>query len=461
MGDDNDLARALELSARDARTDAARPLLLPREGANSGAALPREALGPPLAHHFFATRRGRVQPGDIVSHGALDQFAAHWQPHIDAHGVASSICGYVTAANVELLCRCAGAHLSSAQTSWAASAAAARAASRTYQPYVTAADVEVMLEAVRDPAAVTPLVQAAMARVGAARAAWVDAHPAEYADGGRTGVSARRFYKGWVANYELSDLLAEDATAAPLPSRHFLRYNQFAQVEDATPDERMRIEADEARFGGRRGGDGVVVYAEGKDDEGGKEGQHRDSVFLIERFSGGQGGSGAGSGRVIQSPEEWAAAERHEEAAALAAAEAQKELREAGQLGGKQEVVPPLRIFALDLNGHYSAGFACRVGPRGRCTLVLVNSTPSVYADKPSVQWLYDTLFPPTPESGVLPLPPPPPPAGAVAHGVVPDSSLQDLIGMGFSEEMARAALVRVNGSIAAAVDVLLGGAGS
>lgn len=88
---DGDLALALELS--EARTNVARPLLLPREGANCGTALPREALGPPLPHHF-AERRGRVQPGDIVSRGALDQFtSSHWQPLIDARGVAGSICG--------------------------------------------------------------------------------------------------------------------------------------------------------------------------------------------------------------------------------------------------------------------------------------------------------------------------------------------------------------------------------
>ena len=110
MADDDELSAALALSAAEARARADAPLQLPRTGNNTGAAQARELLGPPLDHHF-GHRDGRVARGCLRSAAALDQFAPQGQPMIERHGVASSVCGYVTAANVELLCRRAAALL--------------------------------------------------------------------------------------------------------------------------------------------------------------------------------------------------------------------------------------------------------------------------------------------------------------------------------------------------------------
>merc|ERR1712110_1005525 len=65
---------------------------------------------------------------------------------------------------------------------------------------------------------------------------------------------------------------------------------------------------------------------------------------------------------------------------------------------------PLVRVFALDLSGHYSAAISLRHKTKGP-TLVLINSTDSVYHHKPQVQYAFDLLFP-AGESGVKSLVP-------------------------------------------------------
>jgi hypothetical protein len=100
---DDDLALALQLAAADARRRRDQPLLLERTGNNSEQAIPRQTLEEPL-HHHFAGRNGRVSPGHVSSHGALDQFSDAFAPMIERHGVAGAICGYSFLCLSRLLC---------------------------------------------------------------------------------------------------------------------------------------------------------------------------------------------------------------------------------------------------------------------------------------------------------------------------------------------------------------------
>tara|TARA_B110000208_G_scaffold145971_1_gene176107 strand:- start:8 stop:1309 length:1302 start_codon:yes stop_codon:yes gene_type:complete len=408
---DDELQRVLELSAREARERASKPLELPRSGNNSGVSILRRSLAPPLEHHF-AARRGAVHVrGALRSRGALDQFSSAFGSLIDQHGVAGSICGYVTASNVDILCR----------------ALIEPSIGIPHRGVLQERHIDALLAAVSARATVLPLIDRSMGVIGAKRRAYVASHPREF-PGGPRGTLARDFFRGWVANYELSDLmqrdaLLADAEMASAPPRYFARFNQFPLLSDATPDEAARIQRDEARFGGRILAAGITSYKAG------------DSEFMIERF---------GSARALQTPKEWLAAE--------------EEGRGTGGLGGEASV----RVFALDLNGHYSCCFTCRVadadagadaevseGELGTPTLVLVNSTETRYVDHTMCTALFDLLFPPDAEE-----------LAARAEGnVFSASQLAALIAMGFDEAASRAALVTARGDIDAAVATLLGAA--
>lgn len=129
--------------------------------------------------------------------------------------------------------------------------------------------------------------------------------------------------------------------------------------------------------------------------------------------------------RACQTPEEWTATESTESASGV-------------------------RVFAVDLNGHYSAAFACH-GPHGPL-LVLLNSTDVVYIDRPSMLWLYDLVFPPTEGSKALCAAP------HEALSGVSAASLQELVQMGFDEGSASSALAATEGNVGQAVELLLGG---
>ena len=94
------LARALDLSAAEARARNEAPLPLAQEGPNAGEFRPRSEAHPPLSHHFAQQVPAM---GGIISRGALDQFHDFWSAAIGKHQTAGSICGYLTAANCELL----------------------------------------------------------------------------------------------------------------------------------------------------------------------------------------------------------------------------------------------------------------------------------------------------------------------------------------------------------------------
>ena len=100
LTEDEALARALDLSAAEARARNEAPLPLAQEGPNAGEFRPRSEAHPPLSHHFAQQVPAM---GGIISRGALDQFHDFWSAAIGKHQTAGSICGYLTAANCELL----------------------------------------------------------------------------------------------------------------------------------------------------------------------------------------------------------------------------------------------------------------------------------------------------------------------------------------------------------------------
>eukprot|EP00927_Polykrikos_kofoidii_P078932 TRINITY_DN75730_c0_g1_i1.p1 TRINITY_DN75730_c0_g1~~TRINITY_DN75730_c0_g1_i1.p1 ORF type:complete len:387 (+),score=52.77 TRINITY_DN75730_c0_g1_i1:286-1446(+) len=245
---DDDLARALEQSAAEARERADRPLLLPRTGNNDGVCINRSVLlPPPLAHHF-AARGGHVADGTVVSRGALDQFHAAFAPLISKYGCAGSICGYLTVANTRLL--------SSTLDTLALGPGA----------QLGEESVEALLDGVRDREAVFAEVERAMGTIQADRLEYIAAHPESF-EGGAEGRDATEYVRAWVANFELADLLA----GSPDEKVIFCRINQFPELSHASLEEAERIQSDEARFGGRAASGGRVTYAKG------------DSVFFFSR----------------------------------------------------------------------------------------------------------------------------------------------------------------------------------
>eukprot|EP00854_Cymbomonas_tetramitiformis_P009999 gene9999-11836_t len=378
---DSDLALALELSAAEARGDATRTLRLPQEGANSETPKPRTSLAPPLEHHF-AQRKGHVATGVLLEVGALDQFHMDWEPLIHKYGTASSICGYVTAATIKLLC----AAITEATGEGEGAAAAETVEVESLRV------VSRLLRDVRNPDVMKREVEAAMAEVDASRVTWIQEHPELFLDGAES-VAGKNHRRGWVANYELSDLLKTRASAMPVTAGcfDFVRHNQFPEVGHATPDERVRITAEEARFGGAASGPAGNELTFGDND----------SVFFVERFEAGA------EETVMLSPEEYIAGAVDE---ALASS---------SDIYG---VVEGVRAVAFDLNGHYSAGFTCST-KGGDKMLVFINSTSGTYLHSPIVCWYYDVVFPLAGAGELIPASSTQPPS-AVGSVVAPVASV-------------------------------------
>lgn len=80
-----------------------------------------------------------------------------------------------------------------------------------------------------------------------------------------SGAARADYMRAWTANYELSDLASEwlhrdvDLDVPPL-GMIFVRLNQTPQLAEATFEERERLIAEEARFGGKTNPDGSVSY---------------------------------------------------------------------------------------------------------------------------------------------------------------------------------------------------------
>jgi hypothetical protein len=173
----------------------------------------------------------------------------------------------------------------------------------------------------------------------------------------------------WVANYEVGDYLANHSNSK---RTHFVRLNQYPFKLEATPDEAIRLERDEAQFGGTLVDDktGEIRYGP------------QDSVYFIQSF--------VSNDSDFKTPDEWATTCR--------------------------ENIDP-RVFVVDLQGHFAAAITCRVRisaldrnalepKEGSSTkaeaesslgcqnaLILFNTTSGRYIDHIGVLWTFDSVF--------------------------------------------------------------------
>ena len=196
-------------------------------------------------------------------------------------------------------------------------------------------------------------VEKAMSHVRAMREAWILEKPELFP----TEQSKKNHLRGWIANYELSELIHDvigpDLNDSHAPAVDFVRFSQWHEASSATPDELVQIENTEKRFGGRADASnpGQVTFDEG------------DSVFIIERFD-------RQHERHLLSPDEWWEAER--------------------AIRLKDPQANHLRVFCIDLKGHFSAGWSVEPGH-----LFFINTTESNYVKTPIIDWYYDLRFPP------------------------------------------------------------------
>ena len=193
--DDDALAIALDLSAAEARQPSQEPVLIDVTRSSRRGELP-----PPIAHHFppvvaaaaaaAAAAAGGVVaaaplPGLLIELNTLDQFHGTFGASIDEFEAPSALCGYFTVAHCRLL---------------RSALSAAAASAGPGGPGLAGDPVAAAVATLSDPVAVHREVRRAMRQLRAARAAYVGAHPAEFA-----AEPARRSYmKAWVANYEIS-----------------------------------------------------------------------------------------------------------------------------------------------------------------------------------------------------------------------------------------------------------------
>jgi hypothetical protein len=159
---DEDLLLALELSAVEARKTLDKPLVL----LDHDKSIKRSSLPPPLSHHFN-NRNGLVEDGVLKNIGGLNQFHSAFVPLIEKYGTTSSICGYITAANVVALRSAAHKGLSA------------------------------MIDACRDFELIYSLVEKFMDALRKSRLKYIESHREEF-EGGTGGKAALNFCRNWV-----------------------------------------------------------------------------------------------------------------------------------------------------------------------------------------------------------------------------------------------------------------------
>lgn len=366
------------------------------DAAAASAELRLDRTMPPLAR----------SSGFCAQRNLLNQFHGIFRAAIDEHHTGSAICGYLTIAHVRLL----RSLLTGVPSD---------------RP-LTAAECAAVGDALMaSPECVLHEVRRAMASIRRRRAAYVDAHRADFDAAGED-----RYYRAWVANYEISDELRESldaerpvaslfAAGGARPHVHFARFNEWVSIGEATHEERARIAAEQRRFGGTVDARGVAHFGAG------------DSAVILERI-------GRSSSRLeLLTPLEWTAAERAD---------------------GLPTGAP--RVFAVDTSGHFYAALACRVGGGAggaggavEDVLLALNTTNGSYLGWPMASLLHGHIFGSQSASGALDGARDGDLAGAEGGAVA------ELRAMGFEASASRAALAQAGGSVPSAVELLLAAA--
>lgn len=248
------------------------------------------------------------QDGIIFQIDLLNQFCKVFHSQVQEFDPPRALCGYFTMAHCLLLPRllpkaaCSRAELVSA------------------------------LAPLNDDQVVGAAVAEAVRAVYLSRTAWLDAHSKDF-----TPVARQRYLSAWVANFEISDWLREKSP----PGVYFARYNQWPEFGVSTHEEAERL-IEEKQFGGKTGPEGNV-YGPGE------------AVFFVEQFR------------------PW------------------KFLR-------PEEFNPPLLhplVLAADLNGHFvtCAALKLREGETEVPMLLVLNTTGTKYADH--CGYVFDLCFHP------------------------------------------------------------------
>jgi hypothetical protein len=422
-----------------------------------------------------------LAPGaQLRQHNTLDQFHTLFKDAIGRNQAPSSICGFLTIAHCRVLRTLLAGEPKPLPLATLNAAGNALVAQKNL----------VLAEAER-----------AMASIHAKRRAYVEAHRGDFKD----DAAKRSYLKAWVANYEISDELAESGFSAILPalknnaapSLHFVRCNEYPQLKEATHEEKSRIVLDQKRFGGRISEKGVSIFEPG------------DTPWLIERFSD------ADKSSALLTPAEWIATEEAEKL------DAAKEVLGVGQ-ETRSPVAPtvpaaaaaaappppppppspppppppppvvnqvPTRVFAMDLNGHFVAAVVALVAASPNEPPVqvvkLFNTTSGNYLDGPMPKTLHSFVFggsaagTSTARIGTVtrsseestccsPLVGPlataaanstagPAVAGSISlASVFSAGAVAELVAMGFAEEAATKALTAAKGNTRTAVEWLL-----
>jgi hypothetical protein len=341
---DSDLAAALEASAKEYAASQ-NDLILPATNHNSGVPMDRKTnMQLPTKHHFS----NPPAPGYFMTKGVINQFHNAWKPLITKYQTPAAICGYHTVANLKIMSRIS---LPTRENN-----------------LLTLEDVEMLISATKDVEIVKAEVELAMSTIANMRSTYINNNADKF-----NKATEKQYMRAWVANYEISQLLRD------LPNNtgnniHFLRHNQYPELRTATFEEKEILE-EEKRFGGSSNQTGSISFKEG------------DSMFCVERFH---------PVRKLQTPNEWLEEEMERESLAFSSTTVADETT----VEGEEKVDPitknlttlPYKLFALDLNGHFTACIACKTVELGN-TLILLNTTGTNYATKISFSWLYDLNF--------------------------------------------------------------------
>jgi len=268
--------------------------------------------------------RERIQRGDkhapsspvqgtIIQINTINQFHGAFGDSIREFQAASSICGYMVMAHALLISR--------------------------HMPATGLAnndDVEALVCVLKNMEVVLPEVRKAMEFVQNSRASYIMNHAAEFS----SDRQKKSYMQNWVANYEISDFLRHchetEGESAVAEHIHFLRFNQWPEYGAASHEEKLRLEEEEARFGGSPGEKGSTTYRE------------EDSVFIFEKFA---------PERLLLSAQEYAVRCRE-------------------QSSSDQHST---KAFILDLNGHFAVAVRCNLSLGDEPTMLVFNTTSTTY----------------------------------------------------------------------------------
>ena len=207
---------------------------------------------------------------------------------------------------------------------------------------VSPADIDALLRPLRDQGAMVEAVRAAVAVVAASRGAWIAAHPSDFA----APRAAAACLSAWVANFEVSDLLAGARARGRAGRVCFARAVERGAVSH---EEAIRVR-EEAEFAH------CAMFVEAP--RGGAGGGGDDSG-MHDRTGGGAGGGG-GDNRLLLTPSEWIATRR------------------AGALD-ESEPAPVFVVDALSVRAHgdmHSRIWSCAC-PNARRAAALCRRTPA------------------------------------------------------------------------------------